>query len=244
MPKEKEEAVVIDDETVVAGDIPGEGEEAAEKKEEDDTSKEQVSKKEEEANLRVQKLEESQKRLMEVFTSPEFFSKIASSMKQPEKEVVTKATPEEVAAERQKLEDMSRQEFLAHTLTKVGKVATEAIKPEINALAGKISTFITGQANLTANSALNDFIERAGRAEFDKYAAAMEAKANATKGVSIDEIYTLVSGKTAPKSVEQRIPNSTVKPGEGTREATRAKDLPLEEAGARNFDQIFGKYKK
>jgi len=242
MPKDKHDEIEIIDETVVAGIVPEEGEET--EKKEDDTSKEQMSKKEEEASLRLQKMEESQRRLMEVFTSPEFFSKLANSMKQPVERVETKPTPEQTEEEGRRLEAMSRQEFLQHTLAKVGTVVTANVKPEIDALAGRISGFISGQANISAKSTVDDFISRAGRAEFDKYGAAMQEKADATRGVSIDEIYTLVSGKVAPKYVEQRIPNSTVKPGEGTRELTKEMDLSLEKAGSRNFDHIFGKYKK
>lgn len=236
-----DDKVEIIDETVVAGNMPDESEETAEEKV-DDTTKEKVSKKEEEANVRMKKLEESQDRLMKVFTSPEFFAKLGSSMKQePVKEVKAEPTADEIQADKDRLDAMSRQEFLAHTLSKVGEATSTAIKPEIEKLATQMSTFITGQANISAKSVVSDFIDRAGQAEFDKYGAAMEVKANNVKGASIDEIYTLVSGKVAPKYAQSRIPNKTVKPGEGLRESTEAKDLPLEEAGSKNFDRIFGK---
>ena len=248
LPKEeaKHDEIVLEDDTIIAGNMPDEGEETEKEKEKvDDATKDKVSKKEEEANLRMTKLEEGNTRLMKIFTSPDFFAKMASSMKPPPaKEVVTKATPAEVNAEKERLEGLSRFDFQRETLDRVGKATTDAIKPEIEMLAGKISAFISGQANVTAKSALGDFIDRAGQAEFDKYGAAMEAKANTVKGVSIDEIYTLVSGKIAPKRVQQVIPNSTVKPGEGTKEITKPLNLTQEEAGSRNFDQIFGKYKK
>jgi len=82
-----------------------------------------------------------------------------------------------------------------------------------------------------------------GQAEFDKYGAAMEAKARKVKGLSMDEIYELVSGKKAPKYAQSRVPNKTLKPGEGLRVLTEQKDLPMDEAASRNFDHIFGKYK-
>ena len=179
---------------------------------------------------------------MEIFTSPDFFAKLGKSMK-PEP-VKAAPTAEAVQAEKQKLEDMDRAGFLAHTLSQVSKAAADAVKPEIDKLATQMSTFISGQAEQTAGGAVQDFIGRVGRAEFDKYAEVMEAKAKSVKGVSMDEIYTLVSGKKAPQFAQNIIPNKTMKPGEGAKELTEQKDLPIDEAGSRNFDHIFGKYKK
>ena len=238
------EKVEIIDETAqgapVASEI--ETEDKSTKEVDDTTVKEEESKKEEEANQRINRLEQSNKRLMEIFTSPEFFAKLGKSMK-PEP---TKAEPtaEVIQAEKQKLEDMDRTEFLTHTLSQVGKVASAVIKPEIDKLATQMSTFISGQAEGTAGTAVQNFVDRVGQAEFDKYGAAMEAKANATRGNSMDDLYTLVSGKKASRYAPSVVPNNTMKPGEGLKELTEQKDLPLKEAGSRNFDHIFGKYKK
>ena len=238
--------VVIDDETVVAGEIPDDSEKEEGKEKVDDTTAQEASKKEiEEANTRMAKLEARQTRLTEIFTSPEFFSKMAASMKPvPAQVVKAEPTSEEMQRESDKLDAMSRQDFLGHTLKKVTEATTAAIKPEINKLATQMSTFITGQATQSAKGTVKEFIGRAGQAEFDKYAAVMEAKAKATKGLSIDDLYELASGKKAPKFVQPVIPNSTIKPGEGLRESTEQKDLGLDDAGSRNFDNIFGKYKK
>jgi len=236
--------VEIIDETVVAGNMPDEGEDAKEKVD-DTTDKENVSKKEEETSTRMKRLEESQERLMKVFTSPEFFAKLGNSMKQePVKEVKAIPTAEQVQAERDRLEGMSRQEFLSHALSKVSKAATDVVKPEIDKLATQMATFISGQANVAAQGTVKDFIDRVGQAEFDKYGAAMEAKANTTRGNSMDDLYSLVSGKKAPQYPQARIPNKTLKPGEGLREMTEQKDLSLDEASSRNFDHIFGKSRK
>lgn len=240
--------VEITDETVIAGDISAEGEEKDEEKDKekvDDTTKETVSKKEiEEANTRMKRLEDSNKRLTEIFTSPEFFSKMASSMKpQPREKVEAEPTAESVQAEKDKLDAMDRQQFLAHTLSQVGKATSAAIKPEIDKLATQMSTFINTQAEGTAGTAVKEFISRVGQAEFDKYGEAMEIKAKSVRGVSMDEIYELVSGKKAPKFIQPVIPNKTQKPGEGTKESTEQKDLSMDEAASRNFDNVFGKYK-
>jgi len=240
-----DDKVEIIDETVVAGNMPDESEEVTEEKVDDTTKEENVSKKEEETIARMKRLEESQERLMRVFTSPEFFAKLGNSMKQePTKEVKAEPTLEEIQAEKDRLENMSRQEFLSHALSKVSEAAVKVVKPEIDKLATQMSTFISSQANVSAESVVKDFIDRVGQAEFDKYGAAMEAKANKTRGVSIDEIYTLVSGKKAPKFPQVKIPNKTLKPGEGLREMTEQKDLSLDEAASRNFDHIFGKSKR
>lgn len=248
MDKIPNDKVVLDDETVVAGEISDEGEGTKEegKDKVDDTTKEAVSKKEiEETNERMKRLEDSNKKLTEIFTSPEFFSKMASSMKPlPEKVVKAEPTSEEMQREAEKLEAMNRQEFLSHTLKQVSTVTTAAIKPEIDKLSTQMSTFITGQANNTAQDRVSEFVSRVGQAEFDKHGAAMQAKANATRGLSMDELYELTSGKRAPKYVQTVIPNKTQKPGEGLKEFTESKDLPLDEAGSRNFDNIFDKYKK
>ena len=236
-----EEEVIIIDETAEA--VAGEIEDESTKKVDDTTVKEELSKKEkEEASERMNRLEKSNKRLMEIFTSPDFFAKLGKSMK-PEP-VKAEPTAEAIQAEKQKLEDMSRQEFLSHTLSQVGKAVTAGIKPEIEKLATQMSAFISGQAESTASGAVQEFIGRVGRAEFDKYGEAMEAKATNVRGVSMDEIYTLVSGKKAPQFAQNVIPNRTVKPGEGLKEMTEQKDLSLDKAGSRNFDHIFGKYRK
>ena len=227
----------------VASDV--EKEEDKSKKEVDDATKEaeELSKKEkEEAKERMNRLEQSNKRLMELFTSPDFFAKLGKSMK-PEP-IEAKPTAEVIAAEKQKLEDMDRAQFLSHTLSQVSKASADAIKPEIEKLATQMSAFITGQAENTAGGAVKDFIGRVGRAEFDAYAEAMEAKAKTVKGVSMDEIYTLVSGKKAPQFAQNVIPNKTMKPDSGLKDLTEQKDLSLDAAGSRNFDHIFGKYKK
>lgn len=239
-----DEIEIIDDgEEVVAGDIP-DGSEKSKEKVDDTTEKEELSKKEEEANLRIKRIEDSNKKLMEIFTSPEFFSKLGSSMKQPPAaKVVVEPTAEQVQVEKQKLEDMDRQQFQTHILAQVSETVKTGVKPEIDKLATQMSTFISGQAENTAEGRVADFIKDVGRSEFDKHAAAMEAKANTTRGLSMPELYELVSGKKA--SVTQNvIPNLTHKPGEGTKELTEQKDLSLNDAGARNFDHIFGKYKK
>ena len=227
----------------VASEIEEEGDKS--KKEVDDATKEaeELSKKEkEEAKERMNRLEQSNKRLMEIFTSPDFFAKLGKSMK-PEP-VEAKPTAEVIAAEKQKLEDMDRAQFLSHTLSQVSKASADAIKPEIEKLATQMSTFITGQAENTAGGVVKDFIGRAGQAEFDKYGEAMQAKAETVRGLSMDEIYELVSGKKAPKYAQNVIPNKTMKPGTGIKDLTEQKDLSMEEAGSRNFDHIFGKYKK
>ena len=242
-----EEKVEIIDELGEGGAVASEVEKEEEesKKKVDDATKEaeEVSKKEKEvAKERMGRLEASNKRLMEIFTSPDFFAKLGKSMK-PES-VKAQPTVETIQAEKQKLEDMDRAAFLAHTLSKVGEATTAAIKPEIEKLATQMSTFISGQAENTAGGAVQDFIKRAGQAEFDKYSAAMEAKAYKVKGLSMDDIYQLVSGKKAPQFAPNIIPNKTMKPGEGAKELTEQKDLSIDDAGSRNFDHIFGKYKK
>lgn len=238
-----EEEVVIIDETAEGAPVAGEIEDESTKKVDDTTTKEEVSKKEkEEANERMRRLETSNKRLMEIFTSPDFFAKLGKSMK-PEP-VKVEPTAEAVQAEKQKLEDMDRQQFLSHTLSQVGKAVTAGVKPEVDKLATQMSTFISSQAENTASGAVQEFIGRVGRAEFDKYGEAMEAKSKSTRGNSMDDLYTIVSGKKAPQFAQNIIPNKTMKPGEGAKELTEQKDLPLDAAGSRNFDHIFGKYKK
>lgn len=251
MVKLPDDKVEIFDEKVVAGDVPDEGDDTKdenkdkEKEKVDDATEEKVSKKEEEANARMKRLEESNERLMKVFTSPEFFAKLGSSMKQePIEKVKAEPTAEEVQRDADKLEAMNRQEFLSHTLGKVSEAVTAGIKPEIAKLATQMSTFITGQANITSEAVVNDFVDRVGQAEFDKYGAVMEAKAKATKGLNMDDLYELASGKKAPKYAQSRIPNSTIKPGEGLKELTEQKDLSYEGASSRNFDHIFGKSNK
>jgi glutamine synthetase adenylyltransferase len=238
--------VRIDDETIVAGEVPTEGDEPKDKEKVDDTTAQGASKKEtEEANARMAKLEASNQRLTEIFTSPDFFSKMASSMKPaPEQVVKAEPTSDEMQRESDKLDAMNRQDFLSHTLKKVSEATTAAIKPEIDKLATQMSTFITGQAQNTAEDKVADLVKRIGQAEFDKHGAVMQAKANVTKGLSMDELYELASGKKAPKYIQPVVPNKTHKPGEGLRESTEAKDLSLDEAGSQNFDNIFGKYKK
>jgi len=239
MPDDKVEII---DETVVAGDMPGESEDA--NKVDDTTDKEALSKKEEETNTRMKGLEESNARLMKMFTSPEFFAKLGNSMKPAPKDVViAKPTAEEAQAYTDKLEAMNRREFLSHTLSKVGEAASAAVKPEVEKLSTQMSTFIKAQAENSAGGAVKDFISRVGQAEFDKHGAVMEAKANATKGLSMDDLYELASGKKAPKYAQNIIPNKTLKPGEGLKEMTEQKDLSLDEASSRNFDHIFGKSK-
>lgn len=240
-----DDKVVItdDEEIVVAGDVPDDSEEKEEKV--DDTTEEKVTKKEEEQELRMKRLEEGNKKLMEMFVSPEFFAKLGNSMKPaPAKVVKAEPTTEEVQAEKDKLEAMDRREFLSHALSKVSTAAVEAIKPEINKLATQMSTFITGQATVAGDSAVQDFIGRVGQAEFDKFGATMEAKANVTKGLSMDDLYELASGKKAPKYAQSVIPNKTIKPGEGLKVLTEQKDLSMDDASSRNFDHIFAKYKK
>ena len=240
MPSPNEKVEIIDETAQgapVASEI--ETEDKSTEKVDDATAKEEESKKEEEANQRINRLEQSNKRLMEIFTSPEFFAKLGKSIR-PEPPKV-EPTVENIQAEKQKLEDMDRAEFLTHTLSQVSKAASAAVKPEINKLATQMSTFISGQAEGTASTAVQDFVERVGQTEFDKYGAAMEAKADATRGNSMDDLYTLVSGKKAPRHAPSIVPNNTMKPGEGLKELTEQKDLPLKEAGSRNFDHIFGK---
>jgi len=241
-----EDEVVIIDETAGGGPVAGEIEkEEDESKKVDDATKEAeelLKKEKEEAKERMNRLETSNKRLMEIFTSPDFFAKLGKSMKQEPIKVVP--TVESIQAEKQILEDMDRQQFLAHTLSQVGKAVAAGIKPEVDKLSTQMSTFISSQAETNAGGVVKEFIGRVGKAEFDKYGAAMEAKANATRGNSMDDLYTLVSGKKAPQYAPSVIPNKTMKPGEGLKELTEQKDLPLDEAGSRNFDHIFGKYKK
>ena len=239
MPDDKVEII---DETVVAGNMPDESEDT--EKVDDTTDKEALSKKEEETNARMKGLEESNSRLMKMFTSPEFFAKLGNSMKPAPKDVViAKPTAEEAQAESDKLEAMNRREFLSHTLSKVGEAASAAVKPEVEKLSTQMSTFIKSQAENSAGGAVKDFISRVGQAEFDKHGAVMEAKANATRGLSMDDLYELASGKKAPKYAQNIIPNKTLKPGEGLKEMTEQKDLNLDEASSRNFDHIFGKSK-
>ena len=237
-----DDKVEIIDETVVTGDMPDESEKVAEKVD-DTTSKEALLKKEEETNGRMKRLEESNGRLMKMFTSPEFFAKLGNSMKPVSKDVIAKPTAAEAQAYTDKLEAMNRQEFLSHTLSKVGEAATAAVKPEVEKLSTQMSTFIKAQAENSAGGAVKDFISRVGQTEFDKYGAVMQAKANATKGLSMDDLYELASGKKAPKYAQNIIPNKTLKPGEGLKEMTEQKDLSLDEASSRNFDHIFGKSK-
>lgn len=242
-----DDKVEIIDENVVAGNIPEEGDEGKDKGKEkvDDTTKETVPKEEEEREGRMKRLEQNNDRLMKIFTSPEFFSKLAGSMKQPE---ITPAkvepTTEQLQADKQKLEDMDRAQFLSHTLTKVSEAVKAGVKPEIEKLSTQMSTFITGQAEIAAEGGVKNFIDLVGQAEFDKYGAAMEAKAKTVRGLTMTEIYENVSGKKAPKIAQNKIPNVTQKPGGGLKELTEQKDLPMEEAASRNFDHIFGKSNK
>jgi hypothetical protein len=136
---------------------------------------------------------------------------------------------------------MSKADFLTHVLSKVGDTVTAIVKPEIDRVAGRISTFIEGQAEGVAGASVEDFIERAGQAEFNKYGEAMEAAATRFPGMKIDEVYRFVSGKTAPKHPASLIPNKTEKPGAGLKERTEQKDLKLKDAAERNFNEIFGK---
>lgn len=240
-----DDKVIITDENVVAGNVPDESDETDDKEKVDDTTKEAVSKKEEERDAEVKRIRESNERLMKMFTSPEFFSKLAGTMRQPEQKTTkVEPTAEQIQAEKQRLEDMDRQEFKSHILSVVSEAVKAGVKPEVDKLAAQMSTFITGQAEVAGESAIKDFIDRVGQAEFDKYGAAMEAKAYATKGLSIDEIYGLVSGKKAPRYAQNRIPNVTQKPGTGLKELTEQKDLSMKEAASRNFDHIFGKSQK
>lgn len=242
-----DDQVTITDENVVAGNIPDEGEETKDKDKEkvDDTTKEAVSKKEEERDAKMKQLEDNNARLMKIFTSPEFFSKLAGSMKQPEpKPTKVEPTAEQIQVEKQRLEDMDREQFRVHILTQVSEAVKAGVKPEIDKLSTQMSTFITGQAEVAGESAVKEFIDRVGQAEFDKFGAVMEVKANATKGLSMDDLYELASGKKAPKYAQNRVPNVTQKPGTGLKELTEQKDLPMKEAASRNFDHIFGKLQK
>jgi len=238
-----DDKVEITDENVVAGNIPDESEETKDKV--DDTTGEALSKKEEEREERMKRLEASNERLMRMFTSPEFFNKLAGSMRQPEApHAEVKPTTEEMQAERDRLEEMSKQEFLNYTLGKVSEAVKAGVKPEVDRLATQMSTFITGQADITAEGKVKEFIDLVGRSEFEKYGAAMEAKANTTRGLKMEELYELVSGKKAPKFAQNRVPNVTQKPVTGLKEMTEPKDLSMTEAASRNFDHIFGKLQK
>ena len=179
---------------------------------------------------------------MEIFTSPDFFAKLGKSI-QP-KATEAKPTVEEQQAEEKRLEDMSRGQFMSQIVSKASEAAAKAIKPELDKMSNQMATFISSQAEGKADRAVGDLIERIGRAEWDKYSAAMEAKAKSTRGNTMDDLYTLVSGKKAPKYNPNIIPNNTMKPDRGLKDLTEQKDLPLDEAGSRNFDHIFGKYKK
>jgi len=233
----------IPDENVIIEDdnpIVNEGDEG---KKEDDTSKGKEPKKEAEdaMSVRLQKLEETNQKLMKVFTSPEFFARLAGSMRQPEGPKEVKPSPEELQKEADKLESMSKADFLTHVLSKVGETVTSIVKPEIDRVAGRISTFIEGQAEGTAGASVEDFIERVGRTEFEKYGEVMEATATRFPGMKIDEVYKFVSGKIAPKHPSTIIPNRTEKPQTGLKERTEQKNLNLKDAGERNFNEIFGK---
>lgn len=237
----------LPDENVIIDDS---GEEVIEKseevKKEDDTSKGEKPKKELEdaMSARMKKLEETNERLMKVFTSPEFFARLAGSMRQPEEKKEVKPSPEELQKEADKLEVMSKADFLTHVLSKVGETVTAVVKPEIDRVASRISTFIQGQAEGSATASVDDFIDRAGRTEFEKYGEAMEVAALKFPGVAIDDIYKFVSGKAAPKRAVSLVPNKTEKPGAGLKERVEQKDLSLKDAAERNFNEIFGKSTK